>query len=495
MVFMAKDRVIKRDKFFYAALIMCLVSLIYWTAYNINGYRTYHLTTETAIATLSFYYITHLSNLNIGLQFLTVGQHITPLTVAVIGPFFYFFPTPLTLMLAKAIILSLTGIIVFFVTRGITKSPTFSVAMTFAYLVNPAVIEMQFFEYHPELFIIPLYLLTFYFCMRVNKKAFYLSLFLLLCIFESILSIALMLGFGILAYEYIYDKEKKLKKERIKLAWTIVACTLIALVAYNIIYSQVQLTYTPSYPPAEKLTPFPLVPLFSMASYNASQSQGYSAQSTSLYATTAIEISIISFACLAVLVLIPTLLFISPWLAGIFFLHNIYFFYAWRYSYEVPGAMIGAMLGYLALTRLNLSFKPGVLISAASIIMCFFIMIGPFTTAFGSSIVYPASQTVLFTPSQSEITNLAQLRSIIAMVPRNASVMTQFNLYAYFANRQYIESITAGKYFKAEYIVSDENITAPLPGINEYAVLANYTKSGNYTILAQNGSAILWKKS
>jgi hypothetical protein len=81
----------------------------------------------------------------------------------------------------------------------------------------------------------------------------------------------------------------------------------------------------------------------------------------------------------------------------------------------------------------------------------------------------------------------------MALVPGNASIMTQFNLYPYFANRQYDELIYGDHFFKPEYILADANVSAPLAGVDESAALENYLASSSYSISARNGSAILWK--
>jgi len=486
----------QKDRFFWAALALTLANLVYWTAYNINAFFAFKFTNETAMATVSFYYLTHLAYLLKGLQFLTVGQHISPLTVFLIGPFYYFFPSPLTLSLIKAIVLSLSGIVVYYVAKGFSNAPKFSLALTVAYFFNPGTICMQLFEYHPELFIIPLYLLTFYFCMKCNKKGFYVSLCLLLCTFESILSIAFMLGFGILAYEYLYDKDK-LKSERIRLAWMIIVCTILAMGFYNYVYYSVQGTYSSNYPVQEELVPFPLVPPLGGASYN--YPQGWVAADAPAYATYATEITLVAFGLLAVAVLPSLVLFIAPWLAGVFILHNTAFFYAWRYSYAIPGAVIAAMLGYVVLMRRFPVAAPKLpipeIIAIISLLLCAYLLGQPFSMPFYSRLLSPPQEMLTFQTNQSEAASYAQLDYIISLIPKNASLMTSFNLWPMLSNRQYSEPIAMlnQHYFKPEYILYDPDVSVQLAYVNEAEYLANYTAGGNYSIVAENGSAELWK--
>lgn len=475
-----------RDKFLYAAIALTLVNLVYWFAFNINSFLVFRLSTETGLATASLYYISHMPGLLHGLQFLAIATHIAPDQLLMV-PFFYLFPSPLTLMLAKALMLSLSGLLVFFIARDFTGKPRFALALAFAYFFNPGTIQMQLFEYHVELLLIPFYLLTFYYCMKLKRRQFYISLLLLLGTFESVLSIAACLGLGIIAYEYLYDQKLEQKKARMRLASMILVCTFFALIAYNILYYQLQGTYSSTISLSLIPDPYPFVPLFSSASY--SYPSEYVPALESAYALAALEIAIGGFGILAIFVILPALVFMAPWFGGIFLLQNAEFFYAWRYAYVIPGAVLAAMLGYAGCAR-RISETTIIIVL---VVLSLMVMLLQITPLFPDSSI--SQQILLFHNSPSFIINLNQLRSVISLIPGDASVMTQFNLYPYLSNRQYAELIGNDYYFRPEYILFDSNVSVGLPGVNATLLLSNYLTSNSYRIFARNGSAILWKTS
>ncbi len=108
-------------KYLYAALALTLISAIYWTIFQINTYNTYRFTAEVGYAAFPMYYYIHYPNLVQGFQYLIFQQHIA-VDQWLLMPFFYLFQSALTLMIAKAIITSLTGLLVFFIARNLLKN-------------------------------------------------------------------------------------------------------------------------------------------------------------------------------------------------------------------------------------------------------------------------------------------------------------------------------------------------------------------------------------
>jgi uncharacterized membrane protein len=412
------------NKYLYAAMALTLINLAYWTFFQINAYNTFHLSTETALSALSFYYLTHFSNLLHGFQFLVMATHIAP-DQLLLTPLFYLFPSALTLMIAKVVILCLSGLLVFFVARDLLKNHKFALALTFAYFFATGTINMQLNEYHVEILIVPLYLLTFYFCMKRERKWFYVSLLLLLGVFESVLSIVGCLGLGILAYEYFYDKDPARKKEIMRLGVMIVVCTLLALLFYNFVYYQVQSTSSATLPPDLALPPYPFVPLFNSASYN--YPSGFRQFEIPYYFVYAMSVALVDFGVIAIFAPASILLFIAPWIGGVFILQNTLFFYAWRNAYVIPGAVAGAILGYEVLMRIRPK-APAAEIIVLSTILISAILVLPL---FNQPLFNPNSEMFLFQFNQSEINGYEQLRSAISLIPNNASLMTQLNLYPY----------------------------------------------------------------
>ncbi len=422
------------NRYLYAAIALTLMSSVLWTAFQVNSYNTYRFTSEVGYAAFPMYYYLHFPGLVHGLQYLVFQDHIAP-DQWLLMPLFYLFPSSLTLMVAQAIITSLTGLLVFLIARDLTKNPLLALAFSLVYFINPGIVGILIFDYHVEVFILPFYLLTFYYYMKLDRKPFYLSLALLLCTFESVFSIVAALGLGLLAYEYLCDRGNASRGERMRLAIVIVAAAAASLLFYNLVYYGLQGSYSTlnsAVPPNMRLLEYPLIPLnFNMGSLARGSVVANALETDLLYA---FSLVFLSFGIASLFDFVPTLIFALPWLAGLFLLQNYQFLYAWRNSYVMGGVIVGAILGseYASnaarrvsafLARLNTGIEeipPTLLIAAMAIAigLPFGILMsqGIFTnSAFQSASVSPLSY--------------AQISSVEALIPPNASVMTQFNIF------------------------------------------------------------------
>ena len=217
----------------FVAIILVTASMIYWSAFSIKLYHTFHLSWDVANSAYDMYYhIHHLSQLH-GLQYLSFADHLAP-DQLIILPVFYLFPSALTLLLVQVAVVSLTGLLVFFITKRLTKSSFFGLLLCFAFLINPGTTGIIISDYHAEFLIIPFMLLTFYFFTERKRLPFFASLLLLLGTIESASFLGLALGAGLLFFEFRYDTNEKrgMRKEKIKLAISIILLSLLAIAAY-----------------------------------------------------------------------------------------------------------------------------------------------------------------------------------------------------------------------------------------------------------------------
>jgi uncharacterized membrane protein len=119
---------------------------------------------------------------------------------------------------------------------------------------------------------------------------------------------------------------------------------------------------------------------------------------------------------------------------------------------------------------------------------------------FNQPLFNPNSEMFLFQFNQSEINGYEQLRSAISLIPNNASLMTQLNLYPYFANRRYIEVfINSTYYFQPDYILWDGNLTLGMY-VNETSnFLYHYLTTNNlrqeYSVAYHEGNTFLLKRN
>ena len=101
------------------------------------------------------------------------------------------------------------------------------------------------------------------------------------------------------------------------------------------------------------------------------------------------------------------------------------------------------------------------------------------------------------TPLQKKLD--AQLNSEIALVPPNATLMTQYFIIPHMINRPYVEMLgNDSYYFRPEYILVDFNLNLSLNVFsgNEAQYIDSYLNASarNYTIYSYNGTAYLIKR-
>jgi uncharacterized membrane protein len=501
------------SKHLYAAIAVTMISLCYWTFFQINSYNTFHLTEDAAYPAYSMYYYIHYSGISNWFQYLVFSQHIA-IDQWMVMPFFYLFQSPLTLMILKVIVLASTGLLLFFLSRDLLKNQFFALAICIAYFLNPGMNGIMISDYNVEVFIIPFYILTFYFYMKLNKKMFYLSLFLLLGTVESIVPVAITFALGLLVYEYLFNKADPLKKDRVKLALSMILFSLVALLLYNIVSYSLLNTYASSGPvtsPILQLISFPLVPITSsLQAWNVTSASHPSA----IFIAFIFGFVFMGFGISGLFNLASAIIFAVPWFVGAFIVRNTYFIIpnGWRYSYVVGGSIVSAIIGCeLALREdghvqrffKRIKSKVGLhalnfLIPGTAIVFASLFTISSLLFLSDFEIMNPPQTVYLFSVRSLEAANYQQVNSVMALVPANASLMVQQDLFPYLFQRQYIELFeNSTYYFQPEYILGDlnTNITLGVDQVSSQNFLANFEANNptNYSVLATNGSAVLLK--
>ena len=100
--------------------------------------------------------------------------HISPIYYVLL-PFYYIFPSPLTLQIGQAVVVASGVIPVFLLTRHFKMSGKMSMAFVFLYAFYPAISLGCYFDLHENCFLAPLLLWVFYFF----EKEKYLPMYLL----------------------------------------------------------------------------------------------------------------------------------------------------------------------------------------------------------------------------------------------------------------------------------------------------------------------------
>jgi uncharacterized membrane protein len=215
------------------ALFLVAASITYWCAFAINSYSTFRLSWDVANSAYDMFYHIHYPAAVHGLQYLSFAAHLAPDQLLVL-PIFYLYQSPLTLLFMQAVVLSFTGLLIFFIAKRLLKNSFFGLLLCFAFLISPGMHGMFISDYHAEFLIIPFVLLTFYCFMTMKRIPFLASALLLLGTIETAAFVGVALGVGLLFYELLYDRKikKTLRNERLRLSFWLIALSIVAVAAY-----------------------------------------------------------------------------------------------------------------------------------------------------------------------------------------------------------------------------------------------------------------------
>ncbi len=491
-----------------AAIIITVIALAYWAIFELNEYNTFHLWSDSGVATFSMYYKIHYSGALPILQYLSLNNHIAPDQLLLL-PIFAIWQSVVMLLLIKVFVVVITGLMLYFISRDLLKNEYIAFALMLFYFVNPGVIGIIIADYRVEILFMPFYLLTFYYYMKLDKKKFAVSLLLFLGVMEESVLFAIPLALGLIVYNVAHVKDKELRRERINLSLVMILATLAALLIYNLIFYNLSYSYQHAYlgvPQFIKDSPYPLVPITrsinqQLLNYSAVPGQFSYLNPHFLYS---LVVGLFGFGLFVIATPLTELIFAAPWLFGIFSSPTEFFTALWsaHFTFVLSGTIVATILGIKVAIEEKSKFKryTEILISlmffSFLLILCIVLFYPNFLH---STIVNNYNQQFLFQTNPGLRSSYAQLYSVISQVPANASLMTQYNLIPYFANRKYLEAPDPEYYyFKPEYVLIDfaYNITLNIGGTSfEEGYIAHYVDGNTYKIYAINGSAILYKLS
>ncbi len=513
-LFYGGDPIVKEKTYLYAVIILTIASFAYWSAFAFNAYNTFHESSDLAAFAQSFYYDVNYPNISHGFQYAVFGNHIAPDQMLLL-PFFYLFQSPMTLLIAQAFTLSMTGFVIFYVSKKLTRDQSKSFILFIAYMINPAVDGIRIFDYHAEASIIVFFVLTFYFYMKMDKKLLFLSLLLLLGTMDVAPILAIFLAVGLLVYEVAYNDDKILRKRRLNALLGMLVASFAVLLLYHIMAQDLLHGYqTGAYaglPPFLKVLPInedQIAHLFSPVASSVPLPGGYAAFT--------IFFVLFGFGMFVFFAPEITLIMALPWLAGAFYLKNYSFLFPW---YQYAGLVIGATVVGSILGMLLMKEKTGMLgsflsklekrdykaslerFNAKYTITIFLAIIFATPILIVNANVNNLQQDFFFSISTQQQAYYSQLYSMIALVPSNAPLMTQFFIIPRVVDRQYVSSEVNYGYFTPEYILLDFNRNISLNVNDDPLSIYNNTgaslllNQSTYLIYAQNGTAKLYKKA
>ncbi len=368
------------------------------------------------------------------------GIHFSPILMA-LAPFYWVFPGPVTLLVAQAVALGLGALPVYYLARDRLKERMAASTLALAYLVSPLTVGINWFNFHPEAFLPASVLGTILFWNRAKWGRYFVCLIAGLATIETAPVIV-----GALAMYFAWQEKtairsihslKELRRPRviIPLASIVLsgAWLLLALGAIRIL-NPINVFYYGGSPlywtilGAKNLGQVPLRVIVDPAS--AFTALLYDVHLKVLYL----------FALFAPLLFLPVrsrgyVILTIPWI-GVAFVSNYAGFYLVGFQYVafvLPFIFAGAVEGF---RRMEASgrpswFKPATArkwLPVASVV-CLTVLspLVPWLT--GAS--QPAPPYGVFSPGSHE----ADVRQIVSLIPSNASVLTQPNIFPLVSSR------------------------------------------------------------
>ena len=402
------------------------------------------------------YYHLHYPVAEHGLQYLIFASHITPDLILML-PIYAIAQSALTLLTIQAVILSLTGLVLFFVARDLLKNDKIALVLSFAFLVNPGMHGLFVFDFHAES-LLPLFmLLTFYFAVKNKKALFAVSLALFLGVMDVAALLALGLALGMGAYAIL--RERGVERRR-WLAYT-AAVFIAAAVTYalygavvNSLISQYRAGDYPNLPLLNMVMPFSGSQISQLLTNFAGGGVSNAYAGMGGYAGYALVIIFLGFGIALFFEPVVSLFLVSPWLVEAFLVGNSEFVFVWNqyFAFALGGMMIGAILGLKALSE-HKGFVAGRLArhgaaykyAVVSVAVLSFVIFAISPYFVYSKNVNNLSQDFLFSVNSTVKPQIGALDSVIALIPSNASVMAPFFTMPQLVNRQYFEQIPSAQ--------------------------------------------------
>lgn len=204
-----------------------IVAFSLWTVRNHNGFGTFGF--DLGIFDQGMWLLSQFDK-----PFVTIlGLHLfgdhTSFILLPLVPFYWAFPTPVTLLIAQSFALGAAAIPVFLIAREKLRSELLALGAAVAYLAHPAVGWANVEQFHPDVFEVPLLFFALYCMMRKRWAWFLICVVALLSVKEDVPLLTVALG----VYVTIrHNRRIGLITVGISVAWFIMAVWVV-LPAFN----------------------------------------------------------------------------------------------------------------------------------------------------------------------------------------------------------------------------------------------------------------------
>jgi len=507
------------DRYLLLLVALTLVYLGYWLLFASHAYSAFDSSYfDIGITSYVMYLHVHSIQLMGPLQYLVFFNHISPFSVLLV-PIFALYQQPIMLIAIQDAFLAATTILAYFVALQVLNDRKVAFALGFAFLINPGLRALFYFNFHPEAFIPFFCILSFYFYFKGKRAYFAISLIALLSVMETAYAVAAPLLLGLLVYELLYNLrreggEHSECRRRIGILLMGIVLTAIAFLMYHMASAYISGTYSTvsdyAIPPITRIYIDFIANQLRMISNPTSPS--YNANLTYLLGGIGTPTLVLGFGASSALTLPVGIIFYLPWLFEVFVVHNWGFasFSFEYYAYVIGGSFIAGVLGFRIFLRNKILICKRLGISVRAMEAFMFASILIFSALFSVIGLTEINIGALTLRSHPNI-NYTGMSGALATIPANASVLAQAPIATHLfyihnlelppiynkTNTEVLGYLTV-YWFVPDYIVIDRNLS-------DYYYLTHYNLTNstfnvyqymgrNYTVYYNDSDLYIYKR-
>ena len=504
------SKVNRYDLIVVGSVLIYGVVFSYFTVLKHNIFQSYAWdlgTFDQALyTTLHGRFLYYTAELYVNLSGCYFAQHISPLLLLLL-PFYAISPSAVTLLVIKSFVLAIAAVPLYLSAQRELGSRKISTILAVLYLMYPALQGANWFDFQPQAFL-PLFIFSSYYFLRTRRwMPYFLSTVLALMVEEHISIIIFVLSFFILLRDrkHLFQsfRERELNEARV-LAITMILCVVWFIVA---IYWKGTFPINQQYIEIYKATNnfsvlglsgdpllLPIYILFNPQRVWSALLYDYPIKFfyLTLLFGPLLFMPFRSKLCLGAFLLLAPFLLSNAWL---------YYTIGAHYPLYILPVIFLAEID--AVKKIHFDARTPLLKTALVVSLIFMVStspISPVTASFGlgsgkqSFLWYPALTLVMDRNSES-------LNKLISLIPRDASVLTQNNIFPHVSNRldayvlpvipsfendtKYVTDLTG----KSDYILLNTAMDQHASLVFDRAT-ANHT----YGVYGIGGQCLLFKK-
>ena len=450
------------------------------------------------------------------------GTHFSPILFLIL-PAYSLYSSPETLLVSQSLILALGAVPLYFFTKATLNKKTLAVAFSLAYLLYPPLHGVNLFDFHVQAFLPVLFFCVMYFLGKEKWPHYFLFTFLSLFVAENVTLIIFFIGiYGFWLYrKQLVDsiRQRKLNDKRV----LIPVVTSAIAIFWGVFASWIQHSY------------FPVDPAYSHLFSAVDNWSILGVQSSPLNLPIHAILNPGSVLAAASFDIYPKLLYIFLLFAPLLFLpfrssltaitsvwlipsllsnYPPYYVIGTHFpAYIIAFMFLAAVIatkknGQSPFPPLGPHVKKFLFVS----ILIFTLFVSPVSPILANSNGFDFSSAVNFPLAKYNPPHVTEheevLSEIVDMVPKNASVLTQNNIFPHFSSRinayvypiavhferappdaidKYInDTIQKSEYVLVDTITDNQTSTAIIEKINNFGNYATYAAADGIYLFKRN---------